>query len=584
MQRVHSLWKSGRTSGRWVLGGLLVATAIWAGCAGPEADDGDEAPAALGTAQQAAESAPPRLASITATAQDQLSARSAALVEATLAPQTTSVQSVTVDGDDGKQAILRDDGTGGDRQAGDGVFSGPAVLDLAGEQAFNRAVAAASAQWGQELQDPTFDGRELVESRPLTALPDTTFKPLSPIPLRPIGISFAIDPARSLIIRHPSVVNDPTRTYDPCSNTGNPAGVWTFNHLMTEMANQPLTGATPANFTRSWLRHWELAQAINGWSVPARLAIQPKIITPWPLVAGQLDMTKAPFKLVAIVNRLDLGRGSAPSGYGGSGAGELRFVFAAVDKQGGGCSIGRFLVIFEYGVPKTRCADVKTWAQQWANLSLIALGSAAFNPALQALTQQVVLRNTVPTKPNGNAINQIRTNEIMLASPWELREFRLLPTSVPLLGETTTVLTPGDPRNNTATLANFINANTAAILAGTYTVPLTWLGNFLGANPRVPVPATTFWNAPGINLVARHKFSLNTCNGCHAREVNTTFTHINEFGGLSPFLSGSINVTDPVSGVIRNFNEMLMRQTHLSSVASQSCLLRAMDAPAALTH
>jgi hypothetical protein len=307
---------------------------------------------------------------------------------------------------------------------------------------------------------------------------------------------------------------------------------------------------------------------------------------PWPLVGTQLDMTRAPFKLVAIVNRLDLGRGSAPSGYGGSGAGELRFVFAAVDKQGGGCNIGRFLVIFEYGVPKTRCADVKSWAQQWANLSLIALGTAAFNSALQALTQQVVLRNTVPAKPNGNAINQIRTNEIMLAAPWELREFRFLTTSTPLLGETTMALTPGDPRNGTANFANFVNTNTAAILAGTYTVPPTWLTlPFLGANSLVPAPATTFWNAPGIaNLNARHKFSANTCNGCHAREMNTTFTHINEFGGLSPLLSGPLTVADPVNGVLRNFNEMLMRQTNLNSVANQSCLLRAMDAPAALTH
>lgn len=581
MQRDHSFAKTGRRA----LGGLFFLAAALAGCTGDDGVD-DATGEALRSATQAAETAPPRIASMTVTAQTELSARTPALVQATLAAPLSNQQGITVDGDDGKQATLRDDGTGGDQQAGDGVFSGQAIVDLAGEQTFNRAIAEAAGRWGQELQEPTFDGRELVSSRPLTALPDTAFRPLAPIPLRPTGISFAIDPARSLIIRHPSVVNDPTRTYDPCTNTGNPAGVWTFNHLMTEMANQPLTGVTPATFTRNWLRSWEVPQGINGWTVPARLAIQPKIITPWPLLGTQLNMARSPFKLVAIVNRLDLGRGSAPAGYGGSGGGELRFVFAAVDKQGGGCNIGRFLVIFEYEVPKSRCADVKAWAQAWANLSLIALGSAAFNPALQALTQQVVPRNTMPAKPNGNAINQIRTNEIMLAAPWELREFRFLPTSTPLLGETTMALTPGDPRNGTPIFANFINTNTAAILANTYTVPPTWMGPpFLGANSFIPVPATTFWNAPGIaNLNARHKFSLNTCGACHGRETNTGFTHINEFGGLSAFLSGPITVADPVNGVLRGFNEMLMRQTHLSSVASQSCLLRAMDASAALTH
>lgn len=536
---------------------------------------------------QAAENALPKISSLTAIPQEQLSNRSRALLEATLAPSQTTVAEVTVDGDDGKPVVLRDDGRNGDRQLGDGVFTGNAVLDLAGEQAHNRAIAAA-AQSNSDLTNPIFDGRELVDSPPLRAQPDSAFLPFGRISLAPIGISAAIDRDRSLIIRHPSVINDPTRTYDPCTNTGNPSGVWTFNHLMTEMANQPLTGITPAAFTRRWLRHWETVQTVNAWAVPARPNVLPKIVTPWPLAGGELDMTKAGFKLVAIVNRLDLGRATAPAGYGGSGAGELRFVFAAVDRQGGGCSVGRFLVIFEYGVPKTLCNDIKTWAQAWANLSLIALGSAAFNPALQALTQQVVLRNLAPSKPNRSAINQIRTNEIMLASPWELREFRLFAGSSPPshLMQTTMALTPGDPRNNTALLANFINVNTAAILAGTYTVPLTWAAsNFQGGNSLIPNPATMFWNAPGIaNLVARHKFSQNTCNSCHGREMNTTFTHISQSGALSPFLSGVMSVTDPVSGVVRTFNEIALRATHLSSVASQSCSTRAMDATAALTH
>jgi hypothetical protein len=589
MQRVHSSWFR---SGRWAMGGILAATAMLASCGTEDATDDLAEPTtpaapsesqAAGAVKVADRVVPPRITNLVAIPQGAIGVRAASLVEATLAPSSTQVSEVTVDGDDGRTATLRDDGSNGDRIAGDGVFSGPAVLDLAAEQAHNRAVASATSS--ASLPDPTFNGRQLVSTRDLRPQPDSTFAPFARIPLRPIGISTAILPANSLLIRHPGVINDPTRTFDPCTNAGNPAGVWTFNHLMTEMANQPLTGVTPAAFTRNWLRHWEVPQPINGWVVPARPAILPRIINPWPLIGTQLNMARSPFKLIAIVNRLDLGAGSAPAGYGGSGGGELRFVFAAVDRSAG-CNISPFLVIFEYEVPKSRCPDVKAWAQAWANLSLMAIGSAAYNAALQALTQQVVVRNTMPAKPNGNAINQIRTNEIMLAAPWELREFRFLPTTVPLLGQTTMALTPGDPRNNTAVFANFVNANTPAILANTYTVPPMWLAlPFLGANSLIPNPFTMFWNGPGIvDLNARHKFSQNTCNGCHAREMNTTFTHIDEFGNLSPLLSGPLVVIDPVSGVPRNFDEMLMRQTHLNSVANQSCLTRAMDSTFALSH
>lgn len=591
MQRVHSSWGS---VGRSVLGGLLfvaATTAMLAGC-GTESstDDSDPTTPDLGEAQQgvtsAAESAP-KVASLFAIPQEEISSRTTSLLEATLTPDNKSASEVTVENGDGKPVILRDDGTNGDKTRGDGVFSAMTVLDLASEQLQHRAVAAALAR-NPDLTEPVFDGREQIASRTPRPLPDSMFAPGVRIPLTPIGLSVAIDFSRSLVIRHTSVVNDPTRTYDPCTNSGNPSGVWTFNHLMTEMANQPLTGVTPAQFTRRWLSHWETAQPINGWSVPARPNVLPKIITPWPLAGGELDMTKAGFKLVAIVNRLDLGAGTAPAGYGGSGAGELRFVFAAVDRSGGGCSVGRFLVIFEYGVPKTTCSAVKTWAQGWENLSTIALGTAAYNGALQALTQQVVLRNQAPSKPNGSALNQLRTNENMLAATWELREFRLSAASVPPnhLMETTMALTPGDPRNNTPLLANFINTNTAAILGGTYTVPLTFAAtNFQAGNSLIPNPSTMFWNAPGItNLVARHKFSQNTCNSCHGREMNTTFTHIAQNGALSPFLSGPMSVSDPVTGVIRSFNEPALRASHLSSVANQSCSVRALDPRFALTH
>lgn len=589
MQRQKLSWSGAR---RWTLRGLLFVSALSTGCG----QEGLESDAALEQQQQAAEQGEvsrPQLASLTAIPQEELHDRSRTLLEATLVPGQKGVTEVVVDSDTGEPSVLRDDGLSGDLKAGDGVFSGLSVVNFKDEIAHNQRIAEFSARFGDELVKATFDGREVVKQEPLRAQPAELFKPFNRIPLEPLGISFAIDPARSLLIRHSSVVNDPIRTYNPCTNTGNTAGVWTFNHLMTEMANQPATGITPATFTRRWLKHWEANQNVNFWNVPARPAMLTKIINPWPkLTDGSLDMARSPFKLVAIVNRLDLGKGTGPAAYGSRGAGELRFVFAAVDRSAGTCTVSPFLVIFEYGVPKTACPAVKSWAQQWANLSLITLGTAAFNPALEALTQQVVVRNAAPGKPNGNAINQIRTNENMLNPLWELREFRLFASGATPnhLSQHTMALTPGLARNNTADLASFINANTPAILANNYTVPLDWPvagTNFLGGNALVASPpSTVFWKAPGIvNNNARHKFSFNTCDGCHGGEMATPFTHISWTGALSPFLSGPLTKTDPaVTSVSRTFNEMLMRQQHLNSVASQSCLSQAVAAPSALVH
>ena len=484
--------------------------------------------------------------------------------------------------DSGEIVLLRDDGTNGDEKANDGIFSALSVVDFDAQMKQEQRIVDAQKANNGKLTEGFFDGRQLISEKTLTPVLTDVFRPFIPIPITPHPIASAVDPARSLIIRDASVVTDPTRTINPCTNVGNANGAWTFNKLMTEMANQPVSGLSPSAFTLRWLQNWSAPQSINGWTVPSRTSINTRIINPWPkLPSGELDMTKSPFKLVAIVNRLDLGKGNSP--YSSAGAGELRFVFAAADRTSG-CTIptlNPFLVIFEFGVPKTGCPTVKTWAQGWAGLSTTVLGSG-FNSALEALTSQVVLRNAAPTKPNGSAINQVRTNDFLLGGNWELREFRIFSSGSAIghLVETTTVLTPGNPLNNTTTLASFINTNATAIVNGTYTVPLTWpttSAPFLGANPQAPSPSF-IWNAPGVTTNPRHKFSLNTCNGCHAGEVNTNFTHIGAAGNLSPFLSGPLTKIDPVDGITsRTFNEILMRQQHLDSTANQSCLVRVTD-------
>jgi hypothetical protein len=341
-----------------------------------------------------------------------------------------------------------------------------------------------------------------------------------------------------------------------------------------------------------WLQTWQVNQTINTFTVPARPNIATQIINPWLAASGgaSLDLGIAPFRLLAIVNRLDLRTGSSTYGGSSGNAGELRFVFGAV-KPGRTCQLLPFTVILEYGVPIRGCLPVKSWAQQWVNLSSLALGSAAYNAALQAITDQVVLRNKAPGKPNGSALNQLRTNEIALASPWELRQFNLT-TPLSFLHETPVAQTP-DVRFNA-----FDPGWTGSTLLDTFIkivpigapVPLTFMGvPFLGgAAPVTGNNLSYFWNTTTLDLDPmhmpnwnenRHQFSLNTCNGCHAGETRTTFTHIDPLtplsspAALSHFLTGSLApIPDPGFGApSRTFNDLAHRQSDLVGVASAAC-------------
>jgi hypothetical protein len=112
-------------------------------------------------------------------------------------------------------------------------------------------------------------------------------------------------------------------------------------------------------------------------------------------------------------------------------------------------------------------------------------------------------------------------------------------------------------------LGRFINENEDIILTERHEVPLEFEG----------VPFATgavfnnidFWSAVGVtNPEARHKFSLNTCNGCHGAETQTGFLQIQprlpgEPSRLSGFLTG-IDTFDPVSGQPRHFNELARRR------------------------
>jgi hypothetical protein len=369
------------------------------------------------------------------------------------------------------------------------------------------------------------------------------------------GCSVTVNTGRELMIRALGVVEDPVRTRWTGSTANASDGAWSFGRLMKNMA-----GTNDArDFVRAWLGRWQADRTVNGFTIPARTRIKDLVIDPWPKDAnGKLDLTKAPLRLLAIVNRMDL-RNLAQGN-----AGEGRFVFGVVDRSGNPLS---FTVILEYKLPATTVEEATSWANAWHGLGALTPGSAEYNAALQAVTDRFARKNAAPGRPNGSAIGQIRTNEIALAAPWELREFRI--NSLGKLGQATTIRTPAPSFRTSAATGRFINANESRIMDGTFGVPLKFEdAAFRGG--RAPTDFNTIWNPPGVtNPDARHLFSVNTCNGCHGGETQTAFLHVGprargQVAPVSTFLTGK-TVTDPVSGTQRSFADLDRRRTDLAN-------------------
>ncbi|MCY1044396.1 hypothetical protein OV208_23960 [Corallococcus sp. bb12-1] len=412
---------------------------------------------------------------------------------------------------------------------------------------------------------------------------------------------------KTLLVRDPAVVLDPARTWDPCTGAGTKGGVWTFAHLMRQMALR--SGATPEAFVTHWLSRWLNDSTINGDTVPARRKMYDEVIAPWATASGTqsslllnastgnwevrldkpLDLGIAPFRLLAIVNRIDLGNNTG-GGYGRQATpGELRFVFGLTRPSPWGaggteatCNLKPFTAIFEYGVPGTGCQKVVAWARQWTQLGTRASFDALYRVQLAAMTESVVLAGMGSGKGNWSALNQLRTNEAVLGAtqgrPWELREFRLVTEDTSNGNNTpahgflqvhTLSLTPDDAAHESQTDADvdlFVRTQVKSGVdqpvlvptrcAAEFTVPYRYKGRpFLGGNSLVAPP--THWAARNASasdaseVCARKEFSLNTCNGCHFQDTgtndfsgvnNTAFTHISPTSGiparLSKFLTG----------------------------------------------
>ena len=492
---------------------------------------------------------------------------------------------------DGRPAVLKRDRKVRDAFVGTLRFDFDAFV---AEQSRRKEIA------GSISKTPVFHGREIVAQLPVAFLDPERLRHdiganvpiLVPVEVE-AGITSLVDAAKSLFVVHPRVVEDPDRTFDACTNTGNPDGVWTFQRLMTNMANPSLTGVNPSDFVEQWLKTWLETQVVNTFGIEKRPLMADRVLDTWPRNgSGRLDLKLSPMRLLAIVNRVDL-RGNLV--YGGGDAGEGRFVFGVMQRDSfGNCSEMPFTVILEYGVPIEGCREVQEYGKRWQHLDTFALGSPAYNAALQDLTDIFTSADAAPSKPNGSAINQVRTNENALDPTWELREFNVSAATSNLETVSTKMTAHRATYNpfplpHTTTLqADFVNANAPAILVDSHDVPATFLGQpFLtGAslNPDTS-PAAAWIHSAIFDNDARHHFSLNACDSCHGSETSTRFLHVEPRSmgtpaGLSRFLTGNpgtvtspgtFTMPDPVSSAPRTFGDLLHRQADLDALVNLSC-------------
>jgi hypothetical protein len=454
-----------------------------------------------------------------------------------------------------------------------------------------------------------------------------------------------IDYEAEIVIRNVSVVEDPLRAQwsGQLAPPNDQDGAWSFGRLLTDLARIPdgsgqahdhclaqgagqcLGSYTPTaapDYVRGWLENWDQKEDINCDPVQARPAID-AIIATWPtLPSGDLDLSRAPFRLQAIVRRPDLVN-MAPAGTSPDdcstflrtprGAGQLRFVFDLVDASG---AAQDFMVILEYNVPADTLQAADVELARWHSLASYTFGSDAYKSRLATLTREITRdggryswpydAGSAPCSDEGRAHDNnlvaLRTQDRMLASPPQFREFLVALESKKGVQPFYLEDSPQFQYRQTARLGEFIASKCASIEAENFNVGQEfphWDGGGdggavcdnpvfnhtqfqAGQLPNEQTPAelwdpgnddasTACGDASIPNSELRHLFARNTCNGCHGIEFQMQAHdglpaqpfHIQprdagEASAVSRFLQGSYDYLDPL-GIARTIDERSIR-------------------------
>ena len=371
-----------------------------------------------------------------------------------------------------------------------------------------------------------------------------------------------IPPERELLITAPAVVDSDAAQYP---------GAWSFGTLVEQLVGpEKASGAV-----RDWLETWLVPKEFKSQVVGPRRDIFEKVIRPWRQRDGyspasglqwEPNLAHAPFRLLAIVNRMDLcaprvagvvgelqklarlaGHEKefasliglpAPSarpvpmggGYGGgigvpeapSTSGEGRLIFGAIDDTGKPLD-GAWTVIFEYDLLGKSDRD---WANSWHSLGQLELSDPAFNSTVESLTKTFTHGKQQAQSPVHLA--QLRSSEAAFGPDREFRQFELTNGKFSPV-ELTHTPAPSFALKNSPeqrALNVFLHEQDPLIRRGVNLLPENISDHnrsFVvpGGSAFIPADEPNFhWDlGTQISRDARRIFSLNTCNGCHAGET-----------------------------------------------------------------
>jgi hypothetical protein len=328
-----------------------------------------------------------------------------------------------------------------------------------------------------------------------------------------------------------TIVDDVVVTDTRAMNTSD--GAWSFRNAIENMVPQ---GSDPGQFVLSWFNEWVTDAEVNGYAIPdgpqvsagatqAQFAANMNllIVCPWlqrsmpsngcntdcsicAVNPPKLDLTQAPFRLLAIVNRMDLGQ---QPGINPNGEGRLVFGLTSASADDPSSSGMSMTLIFEYHLPPPM--TVTQWAQTWHELGSYTAFDEGYNSALQAVTDQFVLRSAMPEQPNGSALSQSRTNGNVLFWAWQMRQFQ-----IGIDGEmhgASVRNTPDPSLNGSAVLTQFLQQNTFPVQNNDYLLPDNMLSGTVDE-------LLYNWSFPGVDSATQLAFTKGTCNGCHASGAN----------------------------------------------------------------
>lgn len=432
------------------------------------------------------------------------------------------------------------------------VLAAPALVGgcyIYPEQSADRDVAPAPGRPGNPGAPPRPGGYPPdSEPRPDAAIPPDRGADAGSASACP---GLPLDRWKELLIVEPSVMTDSRARNDV------PDAPWSFRRRLEDLSG---ARATAGDLAWNWFSHWRWGHTVAaapGMASAPRVAVTPRpsvddeILCPWLRLSPangctptctscsdrRLDLARAPFRLIAIVNRADLGQGAGACSRDG---GELRFIYTALSPHTQ--MPLPFTIIFEYRVSLPAGQDRRGWAAAWR-----ALGRLPFSPSYNARLDEIVAQGLGAAR-----LQRVQSNEIALGQPlglpWELRQF------VPLAGErggvslepTAPAHTPRLSLDGTSELAGWLAENRGPILEGDNLLPPNML-----AGSAILEEADFSWQAPGADPDVLSAFNANTCNGCHggrADPADLPFQHVGSDPGNTP---GSPYYQSPAAGPAR---------------------------------